>query len=569
MILSVRFRTVGLQTPVPFKVAIYNEEKTRLRQKTARITGQSVSDVPPVYEWVYRPEMQFSLFELKKQSLKLTSNDASVQVLDLTDENAPDAALSELSYVDLFYDLLTSGDDPLTRFGTDRELVFAFGEEEVLATFGTDRNIRFYNPEHLASLSSVDMLTVSLYQSSDEANVLWEYTFAGLEVRSSANLGSREAKSFLIKTDEQAIEVEYLGQLLSTDKLAWEVEALRGNIADDDLMSDPVDRPLAYGQTVDHEVGETKTTLSPANAINTNKGVYLKPWQSQEYASVSAKVLSFKPDMTGVEHLPEKYGDGICTSGQYSDCLKGTNMGDIYRHNPQVGYKVTAWLNGVSVLSTQVKMDEVDALRQEYVSHITSVIKAGKSTAGLTVPDRDMFVNANTLPGGKGAWVEVLTGTDSFYNYPYDIILNDGSVKMWNSVSSKFEVYRQNKYNNKVVPSNLLRPSSAYRNPERNERVGGKANSLHMLGRALDVAAENLTALSLVDRGTLFGSLWSMVEAEGSIFAKADDWQLEIGATILLNRGATIVIDITTDKNNNMIHDSFEEADHVHLEDEL
>lgn len=168
---------------MPFKVALYNEAETRLRQNAARIAGGSTLEVQPVYEWVYRPEMQFSVFELQSQKLQFTSTDGTTQLIDLTITGENITALlldTDLSFVDLFYDLLDSDYDALTRFSGDRELIFAIGAEEASAIITPGGEVKFNNPDNLALLDSADLLTISLYQSNDAANVLWEYNLSGI-----------------------------------------------------------------------------------------------------------------------------------------------------------------------------------------------------------------------------------------------------------------------------------------------------------------------------------------------------------------------------------------------------
>ncbi|VAW73821.1 hypothetical protein MNBD_GAMMA15-208, partial [hydrothermal vent metagenome] len=48
---------------VPFKVAVFDEEQTRIQKNAARAAGEDVNEVKPVYNWVYRPEMSFSVFD--------------------------------------------------------------------------------------------------------------------------------------------------------------------------------------------------------------------------------------------------------------------------------------------------------------------------------------------------------------------------------------------------------------------------------------------------------------------------------------------------------------------------
>ena len=83
--------------------------------------------------WPYRPEMQFSVFDLQRQQLQFTDNQGGSQLIDLTHPGENVLGLlfkDDLSYVDLFYDLLGSQYDPLIPFVPKREMVFSIGAEE-------------------------------------------------------------------------------------------------------------------------------------------------------------------------------------------------------------------------------------------------------------------------------------------------------------------------------------------------------------------------------------------------------------------------------------------------------
>jgi hypothetical protein len=104
----------------------------------------------------------------------------------------PPLAVGEgLSYVELLFNLLTSENVPLESFGPERELVFAFGEDEILATYGEDQTLKFENMDHLASLNPENYLTFRLFANNDAANVLWEYAFSsGLQGQSDVRVVS-------------------------------------------------------------------------------------------------------------------------------------------------------------------------------------------------------------------------------------------------------------------------------------------------------------------------------------------------------------------------------------------
>jgi len=102
---------------VPIRVPIYDEATTvRLRNLNDynRQDGRAYQDnVEAVYQWPYRPEMQFSVWEFAKQGLTRTGRDGTrtdlengVQTIQITDQN-----------VSLVYDLLAGKQNPLLTFG--------------------------------------------------------------------------------------------------------------------------------------------------------------------------------------------------------------------------------------------------------------------------------------------------------------------------------------------------------------------------------------------------------------------------------------------------------------------
>ncbi len=65
-------------------------------------------------------------------------------------------------------------------YGGSKELVLAFGEQEISATVGGDGQITFDDVSQLASLRAEDHLAIRLYANNDPENVLWEWAFWGL-----------------------------------------------------------------------------------------------------------------------------------------------------------------------------------------------------------------------------------------------------------------------------------------------------------------------------------------------------------------------------------------------------
>jgi RHS repeat-associated protein len=170
---------------VPFKVPLYDDPSTELAKLVRREAIDNGADpatipgVQPTYQWVYRPEMQFSVFDLKFQG-ESEPQDISVNsdIPVLQNNQGADLQLIPLDS-NFLYTLLEDDLSSLDRFGSDRELVFAIDEHEVHATLGEDQQLVFSNPEYLAQLNPEDILALSLYQKSDEANILWEYDLNG------------------------------------------------------------------------------------------------------------------------------------------------------------------------------------------------------------------------------------------------------------------------------------------------------------------------------------------------------------------------------------------------------
>jgi hypothetical protein len=193
---------VGVEAPydarpsllTPFLVPLYLESDSLFEYNAYRGALQSFDpsvpdavepDKPlPAYAWQYRPEYQFSVYELEMQEInrinvvneaETTTNiiDLTRPVIDPTDD-----------YMDILYSMLTNDHNPLSFFGPERELVFSIGGQEAIATLGDDNTLRFDNVEHLRFIDAEDFLTIRLYANNDAANILWEYEFGinGLHV---------------------------------------------------------------------------------------------------------------------------------------------------------------------------------------------------------------------------------------------------------------------------------------------------------------------------------------------------------------------------------------------------
>ncbi|MGD9164562.1 MAG: hypothetical protein PVF13_07350, partial [Chromatiales bacterium] len=131
---------------------------------------------------------QFSVLDLELAAINRT--DAEGEVTNILSLENPLFASGD-QQAELIYDLTVNPNQPLDYFGYSdpaiteadpenslgKEIVFALGADEVLATFGTDQTVSFENLDHLAHLEAEDFLTISLFNNNDAGNVLWEWAF--------------------------------------------------------------------------------------------------------------------------------------------------------------------------------------------------------------------------------------------------------------------------------------------------------------------------------------------------------------------------------------------------------
>ncbi|MEH0007972.1 MAG: alpha/beta hydrolase, partial [Flavobacteriales bacterium] len=152
---------------VPFMVPLYDKEN-------------SPSIHEPKHQWVFRPEMQFSLFDLEKVEYAYENQDTGkTEIIDLLEDTAG-AALPVLSDLDLVYKLLSDENNALSGFGPDRELVLGVGDQQILVSLNENDTPVFQYLNNV-EIKPEDYLALRLYQNGDEANVLWEYAICNVQ----------------------------------------------------------------------------------------------------------------------------------------------------------------------------------------------------------------------------------------------------------------------------------------------------------------------------------------------------------------------------------------------------
>ncbi|ATC96887.1 hypothetical protein [Pseudoalteromonas tunicata] len=217
---------------VPFKVPVFDEIQTTLSTllyKKAKKDGLANNlDAPkPIYHYLYRPEYQFSTYQLNLKKLSRHTN--SGDVIHLQGKKRPLIGSSD-SMVKLMYDLIASQHEALEFLGQGQELVFALGADEIKATIGEDGQIIFDRLDHIASLDVEDFVTLSLYNNTDPTNVLWDYAFRTVSLTPQRNTKlDNNANTITITADVAANSYHAVSAKITPasekpEKLNWGIE---------------------------------------------------------------------------------------------------------------------------------------------------------------------------------------------------------------------------------------------------------------------------------------------------------------------------------------------------------
>jgi len=168
-------------------VPLYNEFATREAQNAlnkARAEGQpNLPDAAtPVYHWVYRPEMSFSVYDLTVRDI--TIEGGVNNAFDKSIINLDNPVIGTDSIIDVFLTLMEPDNNALDPFGPGQELILSFAGDEYQINTASDIEQAFIqlDTDYFSDLSSADFLTISIFLNNDSANTLWEFAFSTLDV---------------------------------------------------------------------------------------------------------------------------------------------------------------------------------------------------------------------------------------------------------------------------------------------------------------------------------------------------------------------------------------------------
>ncbi|MFZ2633127.1 MAG: RHS repeat-associated core domain-containing protein [Desulfosalsimonadaceae bacterium] len=169
---------------VPVKIPILNTEATEAARFQAYTDSPLDPVYTPIYHWVYRPEMEFTLLDLEMEE----SGKKDVDGEKVDEYTCIDDPKYQFQIPDLLYTLLQDELPELYKFGMERDLKYGLADEEVAAEINSPDavSLDFKNSGHLITdldwgkiqeLDAMDILGIRLYQTSDRENVLWRYEF--------------------------------------------------------------------------------------------------------------------------------------------------------------------------------------------------------------------------------------------------------------------------------------------------------------------------------------------------------------------------------------------------------
>ncbi|WP_196158956.1 hypothetical protein [Reinekea sp. G2M2-21] len=175
---------------VPFKTPQYDEKlSTELKQlysiakQSHLANGGSAEDWhPPLpsVDWMYRPEYQFSVFDLTVNHVNLTNtsdgNDRDVL------ENAFHVVDVQSDNISVLFDIIAPELEALSKLESPERLTLSLGPQEFEIAYGNNGQVEFSNLTAMSSLGAEDFLTLKLYANHDAQNVLWEMSLESKSV---------------------------------------------------------------------------------------------------------------------------------------------------------------------------------------------------------------------------------------------------------------------------------------------------------------------------------------------------------------------------------------------------
>ncbi|MDE1462690.1 Ig-like domain-containing protein [Spartinivicinus poritis] len=307
------------KTYVPLKVQLYDETSTLARKAELQRLDKK-DEFEPIYHWVYRPELQFSVYDLEIDAIRRKMGDD--KTVNIYGEKIPVISSSD-NALEVAFDLISPAFNQLETIDGKREFVLAMGEQEYgfeVKREGSEQTIVFNNIEHLSEIEPEDYLTLRLFLNNDASNILWEYAFEYLYIEPTVIGYENQTESvYYVTADNPKVELKaavagYAYREKTTKQPIQVVWQAKGDGS--------FDKPIQ--SNADTGMFDNTLTMKPAKGASADVSVALIDGSSSAYWK-TVEVLAGKP-----HHLT------ISTSGQAVTLKQGSVKLDVYvydQHN--------------------------------------------------------------------------------------------------------------------------------------------------------------------------------------------------------------------------------------------
>jgi hypothetical protein len=243
----------------------------------------------------------------------------------------------------------------------------------------------------------------------------------------------------------------------------------------------------------------TVAITSPPNNPNPTDGAWLTNYSFVSTNTISTSATTtpsgaqstiqwtVTPSFYGIQNLVPANGVGSSISFLPNVSHPAYGSGGSAARSPALSYTIKA--RTCSTLDTHtVTQDQRDTIRQEYAN-----------------PNHAQPVPARTDFLGVAATTHFSTSEISQSAYSF-LVGNPGALG--ESVRTAYNARLRTQLNNPNFPDQGLSMSSGWRNPERNELVGGLVNSIHQYGHAVDV---QILSSTVTASGLTTAQLWTLL----------------------------------------------------------
>ncbi|BEU03027.1 hypothetical protein OAG1_18270 [Agarivorans sp. OAG1] len=190
------------------------------KQYQAANLAQNKPNQPlPSYQWLYRPEYQFSRYQFT------TGLASSNNKLHIDQDSLANETLSQDELLAAFYSLLGGEYDRLSSESA-QTFILALGENELKLQISADGTITFSQSalDYLSQLEPEDYISLRLYLNQDSENILWDYAFQSFGLIADMNHDGQ-----IRKTNDNN-QIKDTNNTANTPLLIWSNDNHNGNL---------------------------------------------------------------------------------------------------------------------------------------------------------------------------------------------------------------------------------------------------------------------------------------------------------------------------------------------------